>query len=125
MYLWAPAICAPLKPSSRPPPTTSHPFGIAPEKIHVTGIRIMPAFGLPPERPVWAAQFGLAPERTTFLLMGGGGGLGNLNMVAAHLLALDGHFQLIALAGKNGDRTTDDCRRAVTRPGGTQRRLPA
>jgi processive 1,2-diacylglycerol beta-glucosyltransferase len=61
----------------------------------------MPAFGRPPGRAACAAQFGLAPERTTFLLMGGGDGLGRLGTVAERLMALDGDFQLIALAGKN------------------------
>lgn len=75
--------------------------GIAAEQIHLTGIPIMPAFSQRLERKTCAAEFGLSPERTTFLLMGGGAGLGNLDAVAQHLLGLQGDFQLIVLAGKN------------------------
>ncbi|HAT30768.1 MAG TPA: galactosyldiacylglycerol synthase, partial [Janthinobacterium sp.] len=61
---------------------------IAPERIHVTGIPIMPAFGQALERAECAREFGLDPARTTFLLMGGGAGLGSLDAVAERLLAL-------------------------------------
>jgi len=75
--------------------------GIAADKIHVTGIPIMPAFGQAPQRDECARSFGLDPRRTTILLMGGGAGLGSLDTIAQRLLALDGDFQLIVLAGKN------------------------
>jgi len=75
--------------------------GIAPARIHVTGIPIMPAFAAPLERVVCAQELGADPAKTTFLLMGGGAGLGSMDTVAARLLALEGDFQLIVLAGKN------------------------
>jgi processive 1,2-diacylglycerol beta-glucosyltransferase len=75
--------------------------GIPAERIHVTGIPIMPAFAQVPERVQCAQAFGLDPQRTTILLMGGGAGLGSLDTIAARLLALPGDFQLIVLAGKN------------------------
>ncbi|WP_229477135.1 MGDG synthase family glycosyltransferase [Massilia rubra] len=75
--------------------------GIPSERIHVTGIPIMPAFGQALDRAECAREFGLAPSTTTFLLMGGGAGLGSLDTVAERLLALEGTFQLIVLAGKN------------------------
>ena len=75
--------------------------GIAAAQIHVTGIPIMPAFGAAPERTLCARELGLDPALPTIVLMGGGAGLGSLDTVAAGLLALDGAFQLIALAGKN------------------------
>lgn len=75
--------------------------GIAPERIHVTGIPIMPAFGQALDRAACAREFGLDPNTTTFLLMGGGAGLGSLETVAERLLSLEGTFQLIVLAGKN------------------------
>ncbi|WP_409030976.1 MGDG synthase family glycosyltransferase [Janthinobacterium sp. CG_23.3] len=74
---------------------------IGPERIHVTGIPIMPAFARAHDRAECARGFGLDLARTTFLLMGGGAGLGSLDEVAERLLALDGDFQLIVLAGKN------------------------
>lgn len=75
--------------------------GIPAEKIHVTGIPIMPAFQQKLERASCAPEFGLQAERTTILLMGGGAGLGGLDQVAARLLGQQPDFQLIALAGKN------------------------
>ncbi len=75
--------------------------GIAADHVHVTGIPIMPAFGKRLDRGVCAAEYGLDPERTTIMLMGGGAGLGSLDAVAERLLALPGDFQLIVLAGKN------------------------
>jgi processive 1,2-diacylglycerol beta-glucosyltransferase len=67
----------------------------------VTGIPIMPGFGLPLDRKRCAALFGLDPGRTTILLMGGGAGLGSMDAIAERLLALDADFQLIVLAGRN------------------------
>ncbi|MES2536432.1 MAG: glycosyltransferase [Pseudomonadota bacterium] len=77
--------------------------GIAPDAIHVTGIPIMPAFSGPLERRQCAAEIGLDPARLTILMMGGGAGLGSLDIIAARLLALDVDFQLIVMAGKNMD----------------------
>jgi processive 1,2-diacylglycerol beta-glucosyltransferase len=75
--------------------------GINAEAIHVTGIPIMPAFAQALDRTECARDFGLDPLRTTFLLMGGGAGLGSLDVIADRLLALDANFQLIVLAGRN------------------------
>lgn len=77
--------------------------GIAQEKIHVTGIPVMPAFGYGLTRSVCARGFGLDAARQTVLLMGGGAGLGRLDQIAHKLLALPFDFQLIVLAGKNAE----------------------
>lgn len=75
--------------------------GIAIDKIHVTGIPIVPAFAQTLDRKICAEEYGLDPSRTTILLMGGGAGLGSLETIAERLLALAGDFQLIVMAGKN------------------------
>ena len=75
--------------------------GIAEATITVSGIPIMPAFAQALDRASCAQAFGLDPQRTTILLMGGGAGLGSLDAIAERLLALAGDFQLIVLAGKN------------------------
>lgn len=75
--------------------------GLAAEAVHVSGIPVMPAFGKPLDRAACAAEFGIDPQRKTFLMMSGGAGLGGLDTLAERLLAMDGDFQLIALAGKN------------------------
>jgi processive 1,2-diacylglycerol beta-glucosyltransferase len=81
--------------------------GMAAATVHVTGIPIMPAFSQPPKRDECAREFGLDPQQRILLLMGGGAGVGNLEQVAASLLALEvGDFQLIVLAGKNAAALT-------------------
>lgn len=75
--------------------------GIPAERIHVTGIPVMPAFAQKLDRKACAAEFGLNPALQTFMLMGGGAGLGGLDKVAERLLTLQGDFQLIVLAGNN------------------------
>lgn len=75
--------------------------GVASSRIHVTGIPVMPAFAANHEKESYLKAYGLAPDKQTLLLMGGGAGVGGLDIVARHLLAQNGDFQLIALAGKN------------------------
>jgi len=77
--------------------------GLPAERIHVTGIPIMPAFAQPHDRARCAKEFGLDPSKPTFMLMGGGAGLGGLEEVAERLMGLDENLQLIALAGRNPD----------------------
>lgn len=82
--------------------------GIAQELIHITGIPIMPAFSVRPDRTVCARELGIDPQVLTIMLMGGGAGLGNLDELAAQLLRIEhvhasnrSQFQLIVLTGKN------------------------
>ncbi len=84
--------------------------GLPPERIHVTGIPIMPVFGQQRERTECATEFGLDPGKTTLLMMSGGAGVGGLGQLAERLLKLDGDFQLVALAGKN-ERLLEDLRK--------------
>lgn len=76
-------------------------YGIAESAIHVTGIPVMPAFSATLDRHVCAREAGLDETRKTVLLMGGGAGIGSLDVLAEKLLALDEDFQLIAMAGRN------------------------
>ena len=75
--------------------------GLPADRVHVSGIPIMPAFAQRPDRAECARELGLDPARPTLLLMGGGAGVGALDQAAATLLSLDVDFQLIALAGRN------------------------
>jgi processive 1,2-diacylglycerol beta-glucosyltransferase len=75
--------------------------GVPAESVHVSGIPVMPAFGHHLDRAACAAEFGLDPNRLTFLMMSGGAGLAGLETLAARLLEMDVDFQLIALAGRN------------------------
>jgi processive 1,2-diacylglycerol beta-glucosyltransferase len=91
--------------------------GIARDGIHVTGIPVMPAFTCRPDRAACARELGIDPGRMTFLLMGGGAGLGGLSLLAQRLLAIPGNFQLIALAGRNAAELAALQRLAATHPG--------
>jgi processive 1,2-diacylglycerol beta-glucosyltransferase len=75
--------------------------GIAREQIHVTGIPIMPVFGQNFDRVACARELGVAPDKTTLLLMTGGAGLTGGEALIDKLLPLPGDFQIIALAGRN------------------------
>jgi processive 1,2-diacylglycerol beta-glucosyltransferase len=75
--------------------------GISADNIHVLGIPVMPNFALKFDRASCAKEFGLNPNTTTVLLMGGGVGLGSLESVAKNLLQMNKSMQLIVLAGRN------------------------
>ncbi|MCC6071956.1 glycosyltransferase [Massilia sp. GCM10020059] len=75
--------------------------GVAADRIHITGIPIMPAFAGRPDRNACARDCGIAPHRTTLLLMGGGVGFGSVTDIAAHLLGAHPSLQIVALAGRD------------------------
>jgi processive 1,2-diacylglycerol beta-glucosyltransferase len=75
--------------------------GVPRETITVTGIPVMPQFGVNLERTTCARELGLAADRFTVLMMAGGAGVGSLDELAARLLRLPNELQLIALAGRN------------------------
>ena len=82
--------------------------GLPADRIHVTGIPVMPAFSRP-DAPALArdanvVRLGLDPARTVVLMASGGGGMGNLPAMVARVLSLDGpgsDFQVVAVAGRN------------------------
>lgn len=91
--------------------------GVSDERIHTTGIPVMPGFAARPGRVECAHALGLDPWMTTVLLMGGGAGLGNLSAVARHLLDADLGLQLIVLAGRNAAQLEALRALAVAYPG--------
>lgn len=90
---------------------------IEPDRVHATGIPVVPAFTAPQDRQACAAHFGLDPARRTIMLMGGGAGLGGLDEVAGVLLGLDHDFQLIVMAGRNEAALARLGALAAARPG--------
>ncbi|MET0858694.1 MAG: glycosyltransferase [Telluria sp.] len=91
--------------------------GIAADRIHVTGIPIMPAFSLQLDRKACARELGIAPHVMTLLLMGGGAGFGSVTKVAERLLGLSENFQIIALSGKDTATLTALQELATRHPG--------
>ncbi|MGR4871795.1 glycosyltransferase [Variovorax sp. LARHSF232] len=81
--------------------------GMAADRIHVTGIPVMPAFtalaAAPAPRPALFEALGLDPARRTVLITSGGAGVGDLPSMVRRLLALGDGFQVIAVAGRNAD----------------------
>lgn len=91
--------------------------GIEPQRIHVTGIPIMPAFAAPLERAECARELGIAPDRPTFLMMSGGVGLAGMYGAVEQLMCVNGEFQVIALAGRNAHLLKQLRQLAVAFPG--------
>ncbi len=77
-------------------------WGVAWEKIHVTGIPIDERFTRGPVPAAEArAHFAIDPARPTILLMGGGNGVGPLANLAERLLGLASAPQLLVVCGRN------------------------
>jgi processive 1,2-diacylglycerol beta-glucosyltransferase len=91
--------------------------GLSDGRIAVTGIPIMPAFRERLPRETCARELGLDPKRTTLLMMSGGFGVGAIDSLAERLLAIDGDFQIVALAGKNAELLGRLHHLAQARPG--------
>lgn len=81
--------------------------GIPAERIHVTGIPVMPAFSEPDApalaRATCAAALGLDPSRPILLMASGGAGVGDLPSMVERVLATTDQAQVIAVAGRNAE----------------------
>jgi len=75
--------------------------GIARDRVHVTGIPIMPAFANAPSRQTAAAELGIDASKPTLIMMSGGAGVGGIDALAERLATIPQDYQLIALAGRN------------------------
>jgi len=80
--------------------------GLPADRVHVTGIPVMPAFSQPDApalaRDACVAALGLDPARRTLLMVSGGAGVGDLPSMVRRVLAMQGpDFQLVAVAGRN------------------------
>ena len=75
--------------------------GLPADRVHTSGIPVMPAFAERHDRREIATSLGLDPDRPTYLVMGGGAGVGALDELADTLLSDTEGFQLIVLAGRN------------------------
>jgi len=81
--------------------------GLRADRLHVTGIPVMPAFSRPDaaelDRERCARELGLDPARRVILIVAGGAGVGNLSSLVQRVLGLAGDFQIIAVAGRNAE----------------------
>ena len=76
--------------------------GVDAARIAVSGIALTPGFRPMARQDGVLRGLGFDPAKTTVLLMGGGGGFGQLEQVASGLLRAADDFQLLVLAGRNG-----------------------
>ena len=77
-------------------------WGVAWERIAVTGIPIDPRFSQGPlDRTEARTHLQTAPDRPTVLLMGGGNGVGPLASLAEQLVHLPAAPQLLVVCGRN------------------------
>jgi processive 1,2-diacylglycerol beta-glucosyltransferase len=79
--------------------------GLRADRLHVTGIPVMPAFSQPGsielDRAACVAELGLDRQRRVILIVAGGAGVGDLPTLVRRVLNLPGDFQIIAVAGRN------------------------
>ncbi|MBN8886033.1 MAG: galactosyldiacylglycerol synthase [Rudaea sp.] len=79
--------------------------GLREDRLHVTGIPVMPAFSRPNaeelDRTLCARELGLDPARRVILIVAGGAGVGDLPTLVRRVLTLPGDFQIVAVTGRN------------------------
>ena len=75
--------------------------GIPASRVRVLGIPIDLSFLEPVDREAAARRFGLDPSGPIILIMGGGGGFGNLRDIVQNLDLLPYPCQLVVVAGRN------------------------
>jgi processive 1,2-diacylglycerol beta-glucosyltransferase len=76
-------------------------FGTPPDRVHVTGIPVHPAFSRTRGRDAVRRELSLSPRLPVVLFMSGGFGMGNMEEALERLLGLPTPFQLLVVAGKN------------------------
>ncbi len=78
-------------------------FGVPPERMVVTGLPISLRFNevLARDKVAVRAELGLAQDKKTVLVMGGGQGMGNLYTVAETVARSEVDIQMLVVAGRN------------------------
>lgn len=92
--------------------------GVRPERVTVTGIPIDARFGMRADRRALRCVLGLAPDKTTLLLMGGGVGIGPLEKAIVRIDRLAHDVQTVVVVGKNPslERRLAEAARTLTHP---------
>lgn len=86
--------------------------GVAPEKLRLHGLPIRPAFWKPAKaKPVVRKELGLVDKIKTVLLMGGGDGVGDMDVIATTLCntleKLNQKTQMVVICGTNKQMADD------------------
>jgi processive 1,2-diacylglycerol beta-glucosyltransferase len=78
-------------------------YGINQNKITISGIPIMPIFFKDYDISALKEKWLINKDKKIILMMAGGAGVGNLDIIAKNILIQRNDIQLIVLAGKNQD----------------------
>jgi processive 1,2-diacylglycerol beta-glucosyltransferase len=76
-------------------------YGIPAERVHVTGIPIMPQFSRRRGRDVVRRELGLVPRAPVILMISGGVGMTNLEEAVERVLSVPEDMHLLVVCGKN------------------------
>jgi processive 1,2-diacylglycerol beta-glucosyltransferase len=76
-------------------------YGVAADRITMTGIPIHPTFTRPLGREEARARFGLDPARPVVLQLAGGFGMGPVERIFEAILRLEVPLQIVVVAGRN------------------------
>ncbi len=76
-------------------------YGIPPERIHVTGIPILPAFSRERGRDVILREMSFKPSAPVVLMVSGGAGMKNLEEAVERVLSVPDDLHLLVVCGKN------------------------
>jgi len=102
-------------------------IGVTREKLRVTGIPIDPLFATPVDRADARKQLRLDADAPVILISAGGYGIGPVGQLVKDLLALQGPWQIAAIAGKSEKtrkRLEELARGAGNLPSGSPRLCP-
>jgi processive 1,2-diacylglycerol beta-glucosyltransferase len=78
-------------------------LGVAAERVSVTGIPIDPAFAAAPSAGACRAAHGITGDRPVVLLLSGGFGVGPVEKIFQHLLAVEAPLEVVAVCGRNAE----------------------
>jgi processive 1,2-diacylglycerol beta-glucosyltransferase len=92
--------------------------GVAPHRVHATGIPIRETFAEPPNREDAAITLGLDPKRPTVLLMGGGLGMGPMREMVTEACKVSLPLQVLVVTGHN-QRLYEELQTLAARLAGT------
>jgi hypothetical protein len=76
-------------------------IGVPREKLRITGIPIDPVFAAPVDRSSARRHLKLDAEALAVLVSAGGEGVGPIAAIVRDLLAMQKHWQIVAIAGKS------------------------
>lgn len=75
--------------------------GVDPQRVNLAGIPVAASFAQPAQRKALRMKLGLPPESFTILLMGGGLGIGPLEMMMQALERVEEPISAVVIAGRN------------------------